>query len=309
MSTAPFPIDPVLLAIAVAYKNPAMIADMVLPRVGVGKKEFTYWIFDLAEGFTVPDTRVGRKGQPNEVEFSATETTGLCEDYGLDDPIPNDDITQAPENYDPKAHATEYLTNLILLDREVRAASLVFGAANYAAANKETLSGTDQFNDFANSDPIEVISDALEVPVMRPNIMTVGQPVWAKLSRHPDIVKAAHGNSGDKGRATRAAVAELFELEAIYVGQSKVNNSKKGQATSIAPCWGKHMALTFRDMTANNERGTTFGFTAQYQDRIAGSTPDKNIGLRGGERVRVGETVKEVITANDLGYLIENAVA
>jgi hypothetical protein len=31
--------------------------------------------------------------------------------------------------------------------------------------------------------------------------------------------------------------------------------------------------------------------------------------MRGGELVRSGESVKEVIAANDLGYFFENAVA
>jgi hypothetical protein len=36
---------------------------------------------------------------------------------------------------------------------------------------------------------------------------------------------------------------------------------------------------------------------------------DSKIGLSGGVRLRVGEKVKEVIAAPDLGYLIVNAVA
>jgi hypothetical protein len=32
-------------------------------------------------------------------------------------------------------------------------------------------------------------------------------------------------------------------------------------------------------------------------------------GLAGGTKVRVGESVQEVITANDVGYFFENAVA
>jgi len=53
----------------------------------------------------------------------------------------------------------------------------------------------------------------------------------------------------------------------------------------------------------------TFGFTAQFGTRVAGSTPDKNIGLRGGQLVRVGESVKEIITSDQLGYYVQNAVA
>ncbi len=37
---APFPINPALMAIAIAYHNAQMIADEVLPRVPVGKQEF-----------------------------------------------------------------------------------------------------------------------------------------------------------------------------------------------------------------------------------------------------------------------------
>ncbi len=42
---------------------------------------------------------------------------------------------------------------------------------------------------------------------------------------------------------------------------------------------------------------------------MAGRREDPDIGLRGGVRVRVGESVKELIVANDLGYYFENAVA
>jgi hypothetical protein len=49
--------------------------------------------------------------------------------------------------------------------------------------------------------------------------------------------------------------------------------------------------------------------TAQWQNRIAGSVPEPKMGLRGGLTVTVGESVKEVVTANDLGYIIKAAIA
>ncbi len=309
MLNAPFPIQPELTAIAIAYRNAALIADDVLPRVPVGKQEFKYLKHALAEGFTLPDTKVGRKGKPNEVEFSATETSESTQDYGLDDPVPQNDIDNAPPNYDPLGRATESTTNLILLDREKRAANLVFAAANYATANKVTLSGTSQWSDFTNSDPIAAIMNALDACVMRPNIMVIGRPTFSVLVRHPKIVKAVLGNSGDSGIARRQDVAALFELEAVYVGEGWLNTAKKGQAASLSRVWGKHCSLIYRDRLADASRGVTFGLTAQFGGRVAGAQPDPNIGLRGGQRVRVGESVKELLTANDLGYFFENAVA
>jgi hypothetical protein len=308
MPKAPFPIQPDLTAIAIGYHNKKLIADAVLPRVPVGKEEFKYLKYNMAEGFTVPDTRVGRKSKPNEVEFSATEETASTEDYGLDDPIPNKDIDNAPENYDPLGRSTEQLTNIILLGREVRAASLVFNSANYGANNKVALSGTDQFTDQANSDPIAVIMDSLDTMIMRGNIMTIGRKAFSALARHPDILKAVHANSGDKGVASRQAIADLFELDEILVGEALVNTAKKGQAATLQRAWGGHISLMYRDTLADTRSGTTFGLTAQFGNRIAGAQPDGDIGLRGGQRVRVGESVKELLTANDLGYFIENAV-
>ena len=309
MATAPFPVDPVLTAIAIAYKNKSLIADDVLPRVPVSKQEFKYNKYKVEEGFTIPDTKVGRTSKPNEVSFSASQTTASTEDYGLEDPIPQADIDNASENYDPESRSTEQLTNIIALDREVRTAGLVFDASNYGASNKTTLSGTSQFSDFDNSNPIDVIMTGLDACIMRPNIMTIGTQAFSKLCQHPDIVKAILGNSGDKGIAKPEDIARLFMLDKVLVGQALVNTAKKGQTAVIAKAWGKHISLIYRDSLADSRSGTTFGFTAQFGEKVAGSIEDPDIGLRGGRRIRVGESVKEVLCANDLGYFIQNAVA
>jgi hypothetical protein len=310
MSTnAPFPIQPELTAIAIAYRNPRLIADDVLPRVPVGTQQFKYMKHAMAEGFTVPDTKVGRRSRPNEVGFSATEVTDSTKDYGLDDPIPQADIDNAPPNYNLLGRATEGIMDLVALDREIRSAALVFDATQYATANKITLSGTSQFSDFVNSDPLGVIMTGLDACIMRPNIAVLGRAVFSKLCMHPKVVKAVLGNSGDSGIVQRKAIADLFELEEVLVGEGWVNTARKGQAATISRVWGKHMALLRRDRNAGPMNGVTFGFTAQFGSQIAGSIPDKDIGLRGGQRVRAGESVKEVITANDLGYMIVDAVA
>jgi len=306
---APFPIQPDLTAISIAYKNTRMIADEVAPRVPVNKEDFKYLKHNMAEGFTVPDTKVGRKSAPNEVSFSATEETASTVDFGLDDKIPQADIDNAPENYDPLGKSVEQTSNLIELGREVRVANMVFNAANYAAGSQQTLAGVNQFSDFANSDPIGVLMDALDGMVMRGNIMTIGRQAYSVLARHPDIVKAAHGNSGDKGVAHRDAIKELFELEDILVGEARINTAKKGQAAALQRAWGKHISLQYRDVMADTRSGMTFALTAQHGNRVAGAKEDSDIGLRGGQRVRVGESVKELITANDLAYFIQNAVA
>lgn len=309
LAVAPFPVQPELTAIAIAYRNARLIADEVAPRVGVGTQSFKYLKHTMADSFTIPDTKVGRKSRPNQVDFSAAETESSTQDYALDDAVPQADIDNAPPNYDPLGRATEGLTDLIMLDREKRVADLVFDAAQYATANKVVLSGTSQWSDFTNSDPVANLMAGLDACIMRPTAMVIGRAAFTKLATHPKIAKAVLGNAGDVTIATRQQLAALFELDDVLVGEGWVNTAKKGQAASLARVWGKHCALIYRNRLADTRRGMTFALTAQFGGRISGAEYDRNIGMRGGQMVRVGESVKELITANDLGYFIQNAVA
>lgn len=313
--TAAFTVNPSLSGIAMAYRNAAMIADMVLPRLPVGTKEFLYHELPIADAITVPNTLVGRKSAPRQVEFGMVPKTGMAQDYGLDDAVPNDDIAQAAAMrakgvvYDPKATAVQNLTDLVGLDREVRVAGRVFAPATYSATNRVVLAGASQWSDPLSA-PITAISDALDVPMMRPNVAILGQTTWTKLRRNPALVKAANKSAGDSGMISRDEFKEMFELEDLLVGQGWVNIAKPGQAAVRARVWGRHAAFIYRDKlaTASGQRAT-FGFTGQFGGKVVGEAPAGNIGLRGSILVRSGETVAEVISAPDLGYFFENAVS
>src|SRR5690349_4079409 len=122
MSTTAFPVNPTLTAVAIGYKNTddMLIADDVLPRVPTGKK-FKYTKYSSEQGYTVPDTRVGRKSEPAMVDFGGTEVSDECVDFGLDDLVPNDEIAafeamDKPSSggpIDPRSLSTMMLTNLV----------------------------------------------------------------------------------------------------------------------------------------------------------------------------------------------------
>jgi hypothetical protein len=319
MSTpTPFVVDPVLTAIAVNFRNPdvALIADQVMPRVPVMAPDFKWTYLPPEQMFTVPDTEVGRKGQVQQVEFTGEERTSSVRDYGLDDVVPQRDIDTARSlraagnsAFDPEARAVEGLTHLTLLDREKRVAAMVQDPANYDADKKVVLSGAGKFTDPA-SDPIGVLSAALDATfIMRPNVAVMGRTSWTALSTHPDIIKAVNRTSGDKGRASREAVAELFELNEILVGDSYVNAARKGQTASFERVWGGNIALIHRNTQAGPDGASpAWGWTAQFDGRVSGRFFDPKVGLKGATTLRVGEQVREVIAAPATGYLIEGAV-
>jgi hypothetical protein len=318
MATTAFPLNPALTAIAMVYSNPAvaMIADEVLPRTPTAKK-FAWTQYDAAQGYTIPQTLVGRKSVPTEVDFSGTLVQDEVLDYGLDDVVPNDELdawasmvkpaTGGP--IDPLAISTMLTTKLIQLDREVRVAGKVFNAANYSGGNQATLSGTGQWSDFANSNPLDAILSALDLPLYRPNVAVFGQTVFTKLRQHPKVVQAVFGTAQTGGVVTRDQLAQVLEISRVVVGAGFVNTARKGQAVNNQRAWGKHAAFLYVDKEAAMAQQPCWGFTAQWGDKIAGEMAEPKTGLRGSQRVRVGESVKEVVSAPALGYYFQNAVA
>ncbi|MDE2467552.1 MAG: capsid protein [Bradyrhizobium sp.] len=315
---SPFPVNPELTAIAIGYKNTddMLIADQVLPRVPVAET-FKWTQYDTDQAYTVPETKVGRKSEPFTVDFQGTDVQDTTDDYALDDFVPQKDI----EVYDampkpatggplsPQALATMMLTNLVELAREVRVANTVFNAANYAAGQTETLAGTSQWSDYVNSDPLADLMAALDVPLLRPNTLTIGRQAWTVLRQHPKIVQAIFKTVQGAGVVAQQAVADLLEIKQVLVGSGRVNTAKKGQNPNYVRVWGKNAALIYVSEAAAQTFQPTFGFTAQFGTKIAANIPDLKRGIKGGETIRVGEQVKEIVSAPASGYFIENAVA
>lgn len=307
MKNAPFQTDPIRTAIALAYQNEDFIADMVLPRVPVSAEEFKWTLYDKADRFTRPDTTIDRKGAFNQVEFGGTEMSAMTSDYGLEDVIPQKDIDNAANvNFDPQGNAVELLTDIILLDREIRTAEYTFTAAMHD--NKETLSGTDQW-DNASSKPLDQLSDAMEVPFVRPNRLVISSLGALNLQRNPSVVKAYNGTTGDEGIVPLNWIASTLGLQNIMVARAKVNDANPGQTENFGRIWKNHALLFYQNPSAMPEKGLTYGLTAQFGSRVSMSKRDDDIGLRGAVVQRVGESVKELVLAKDAAYFFENTLA
>jgi hypothetical protein len=301
-----FQANPIQTAIAIAYRNPdyTLIADDVLPRVPVGARDFTYVSYAEEEMFNLPDTRVGRRSAPNQVELEGEQVAAMTKDYGIDIPLDNSTIQRAEAaGYDPRARATERATNIVMLDREVRVAKLVSDATKYHADQKLAATSA-AFFDPVNGDPVGNVQAMLDNAWMRPNQLVFGQTAWSVYRKHPKVLKSIRGNDGNEGLASREDVARLFEVQRVFVGEARVNIAKPGLAPAINRTWGNVITGQFIDRTVTAETGgVTFGMTAQYGTRIAGSMPT-NVGLLGGELQRAGEMVEELIVARRAGFLI-----
>ncbi|MEM7047071.1 MAG: phage capsid protein [Pseudomonadota bacterium] len=309
MNMSPVPVDPVLTAISVAYANQSYIADEVLPKVKVDGAEFKYTTYRADESYTPADTAVGRHGVPNNVQTGGVLKPAACVGHGLRFPIPQEDIDKGRRaGRKPINKATVLLTDQLMLARERRVAGLVFDADQYPTSQKVTLSGKSQFT-HADSTPLEVIDDAMKSCLIFPNRMVLGAEAYHKLARHPHMVKAVHGNSGDVGKASPQQIAEHFGLDKVLVGNAKINTAAEGKDMALGNVWEDSIALFYQSPTPDADGPPTFGITGEYKTRAVRQWPEKNLGGEGGIMVQVYESLAELIIAPLAGYLIKDVLA
>ena len=311
MATSPFVQDVERTAIALAYRPEGLIADRVLPRVPVGKKQFTYTVFDQKSLTSIPNTAVGRLSAPNRVELGSVDIPVTVKDYGLSSVVINDEEGNAPANNKPSDAAVLALTDLIALDREQRVAREVFpGDADGRSASYGSNVDTPatEWSTPASSDPIGDLLKARDLCLSQPNKLVLGKQVWATLATHPRVVSAIRGITED-GVATKEQLAALLDIEEILIGRSWKDAARKGHAVNRAWLWGKHAA--FLCVSANpSVRGgsASYGLTGEHQSRRVMSR-EVTVGLNGGVEYLVGEEVAELITAPALVSLLYDVIA
>ncbi|GAB6139917.1 hypothetical protein JCM14076_06460 [Methylosoma difficile] len=296
----PLVISPVLSGVAIKYRNQALIADKVMPRVTVDKQEFIDVSDRMADWISTVDTEVGRVGKVHALGTADQDPTYLATiNNGLDEPVPNQDAMNGPSEL-PLMRATRRVMSLVELRREQRVAAIC-GNTNNFAYSLSISNANDQWDD-PDSDPRNQLKEYLDKPFMRPNKLIMGRSCWSALSDHPSLVGL------NRNSITRQWMADQLEVEEIIVGDGWVNGVKKGQDASKVRVWGKNCLGIYQGSNIQDGDGS-WGYTAQFGARIAGTIIDSDIGMYGGVRVRAGESVREVVTATEFGFLLVDVVA
>jgi hypothetical protein len=87
-----------LTNVSLAYRNPAFIADLIAPPVGVRKQQDRYFIHDAErEAFRSTSDHRAPGAEANEVDFALSSEAYYCEDHALVSVIPDEER----ENADP----------------------------------------------------------------------------------------------------------------------------------------------------------------------------------------------------------------
>jgi len=304
-------IDTALSNISMAYKNDNYVADKVFPLVNVDKQSDYYFKFTKDFWFRNSVERRGPGGKYPEGGLEVSAEQYVCINKGLSFPLPRETSDNQDAGIDLEADGAEWLADQFALDREVALAAKIF-ATSTAWASSTTLSGTSQWSDYANSDPISNIETAREAVKKligrNPNVLLMGAEVWDKLKWHPDILDIYKHT--EKAILTKDMVAKVFDgIEQLLVGDAIVNASAEGVAFSGGYIWPKRVLVAYITKTPSL-RTPSAGYTFSWKQ--SGFTiPIKRVPdeLRNRDVLLADHAFDQKITSTDCGYEILAAVA
>ena len=303
-------IDQALTEVSVAYRNPQYVADSVFPVVPISKQSNKYFIYSKDNFRPLDDAR--RPGaRANEIEWTLSSDTYYCEGHALAQAIPDELRANADQAIDVDVDTTEVLTDLIYLQREIQVASKATDSA--VITQSATLSGSNQWSDFTNSDPITAIEDQKATVLKQigrlPNSLMVSYPVFKSLRNHPKII--------DRFKYSQVAVVQpdhlksVFNVDNFYVGSALKNLGKEGAADNLDYVWGKHALLFYRPPVAGR-RTVSLGyqFTMAFGGNNSGFFVKRyRDEARTSDAVEVQLYFDAKIVASSAAYLWLNAVA
>ena len=299
-------VDPALSNVSVKFTNDTFIADIVLPTVMVSKQTGKYYVYDKAN-LRIDKTGRSAGSAANEIDFGvAPSGTFSCDDHALKGFVADEIQDQADAALNPLIDETETVTEKLLLDREQNAANLLTSTVNLT--NNTTLSGTSQWSDYSNSDPIGDIRTARTTvhqnTFRKPNTLIMGKQVFDMLMEHPQIIERI--KYSQLGVVSAELLARIFQVERVIVGEAGSNTAAEGQTDSLSYIWGKHAVVCYI-APAIRIKMITLGVTFTYSTRIVKRWRDED---REGTYVRIGnDNYVQKIIAVGAGYLIRTAIA
>lgn len=307
------------------------IQDRLLENVsnGLFAKDFTYISESLFPQIPVKETTgklakygtahlrivhdlAGGRAEARRVEPVLRDTDGYSlEKHSLEGMVTAEDYANVQKPFRAEEDETIGVTTMILNGKE-KALADILGSTSYMTSNT-TLSGTGQFSDLQNSDPLGVSDDAAAAMIaasgVSPNVAVVPLLVRNKLRFHPQILESLGFKYDKAGKLTDQNIAEALGVSKIYVPNAIYDSSVEGQAASLTQIWGKNILFAYLPEVA-----------APYQKSLGYYILKEGVGSRkvykypinnpaNATGILIEDWYDYVLSDVNCAYLVKNAIA
>lgn len=225
------------------------VADQILPVKDVSDRAGRYPKIKRKEGQLLNrgSTKRSPGGSYNRTERASDWDTYDCEDYGHEEPIDDVDQKEMAKFFDISVLKAKLARRYLMMDREVRVASLVMSSANsgFTATNPavDYTEGNLATIDFARD-----LQDAiarLEKKAVIPNTLVIARDLWNRIARTTKLQTFLFSNlgSGAVKLVTPEDVGKVFGGLKVVVPGIAYNSADLGQDVSLTSIWGNSTIL------------------------------------------------------------------
>lgn len=307
--------DRLVTNVLLAYKNPQFIASEILPEVP-GLVDETGLIGKISNHHLRQYTskRAVYDESQHRMEFKYTQDDRYNIDYyDLEIYIPDRVGSQLQQPFNSRRDSAFVLQQALMLEREVALATAMHDTA--VLTNNVTLSGTSQFDDYANSVPeqkIETARDSVfDTTGLEANAIYMSRKVANTLKSHPFFLDLMKRNAG--GNVANISLSqfvtllkEYFEFEYVNIGRAIKVTSMEGQTETKGSVWSNDVVV-YRRASNPSLYEPSFG----YCFTLAGM--NKRFDVRRqeadlGDINRVMWAYQDKILDANCAYLIKDAV-
>lgn len=240
-------VDKVLTQISVGWPNNGLVGERLFPAVTVQKQSDKYYTFGR-EGWLPEDDVRAPGALAREVTGAAVSTdTYFCVEHSLVIAVTDEERKNADSPLAPDRDGTEIITSKLMLGRERVIQTMVTTSGNFNSGNVTTLSGTSQWNDYANSDPIGNLRTGKRAVhskiFLEPNTLLVPYTTMSILEDHPDFLERI--KYSERAIFSPELLAAILGFQNVIVPGAGVNNAPLGQAESLAYLWGNDVLMAY----------------------------------------------------------------
>lgn len=315
-----------LQGFSIGYTPRGLVADLVCPRITVGKQAAKYrvWGKDI---YYLRDGRRAPGAAPNEMQVSYSSDTYNCEDFALRHPLLDEEKVNADADLRLEARYTQAATLGVALMREKRVSDLFTTPGNFATSHKKAITGTNEWDTKLVSNPenvlndinvgIQTVSDDASLPASMLSIVMPEQ-VFRKTvlnnAAYLDRVKyASMGIVTEQLMATVHGVSQIIlsSAQGIAMPEKVVADSAADLAPSALwsdSVWIGVIGQPESDMEPAFARSFNWTAGTNGQPREVRTYRAADEGQRK-DWIEVAEWMDEKITASLGGYLITNTLA
>lgn len=211
------------VSIAYMQSSAAYISDKIFPKIPVQNQSNLYWKYSKSDWRRTDVERRAPSTESKGVGWTTDTDTYFAHVYAVHKDIDDQLRSNADSNFNLDRDATEFVTNQMLLKRDIDWNAKFFVAGVW---DTEYTGGADftKWSD-AGSDPIKDVSewilDFRRLTGYAPNKMVIGAEVMLYLKQHPDIIDRIKYTQ--KGIVTEDLIATLFSVEQLYTSYASVS--------------------------------------------------------------------------------------